>query len=192
MSDPLGQPPGNSIGLPGEHDPVYQIWVMLLNGYGYNWYRIDNQLRADDLLIRSRASEHLAAAAARLRDIEAHYRRKYLPPPTREHPYPDPDHLAAARHIRAISERILELDTRVRGAAVPPDDKIWIRYRDEVDTLWRLSQCDVVLVGAAKDLSGIAAELPLDGAVDAAAEERIDRQLGYLRAALAQRGDLLA
>jgi len=43
---------------------------MLLNGNGYNWYRLDNQMRANDLLVRSRASEHLESAAARLRDPE--------------------------------------------------------------------------------------------------------------------------
>lgn len=178
--------------LPGQDDPVYQTWVMLLNGYGYNWYKLDNQLRADDLLIRSRASEHLAAAVSRLRDIEARYRRKYLPPPTREHPDADPDHLAAARQIRAIADRILDIDTRLRGAAVPPNDAIWKRHRDELDTLWRLSECDVVLVGAAKDLAGTAAELSVDSAVDVVAEARIDQQLGYLSAALAQRDNLLA
>ena len=187
MSDQ--QPPGI---LPGQGDPIYKIWVMLLNGYGYNWYRLDNQLRADDLLIRSRASEHLAAAVSRVREIEARYRRKYLPPPTREHPDADPEHLAAARQIRAIADRILEIDTRLRGAAVPPNDKIWQRHRDELDSLWQLSECDVVLVGAAKDLAGTIAELPLDSAVEAAAEARIDQQLLYLSAALAKRGDLLA
>jgi hypothetical protein len=179
-------------GLPGQGDPVYQTWVMLLNGYGYNWYRLDNQLRADDLLIRSRASEHLAAAVSRLRDIESRYRRKHLPPPTREHPDPDPDHLAAARQIRGIAERILDTDTRLRGAAVPPNDKVWQRHRDELDSLWRLSECDVVLVGAATDLAGIVAELPPAGAVDAVTEARIEQQLGYLSAALIQRGNLLA
>ena len=182
-------PPGS---LPGQDDPVYRTWVMLLNGYGYNWYRLDNQLRADDLLIRARASEQLGAAVSRLRAIEAAFRRRYLPPPSREHPYPDPEHLAAARQIRAITDRIFDIDTRLRGAAVPPDDKIWQRHRDELDTLWRLSECDVVLVGAAKELAGIVAEQPLDTAVDADAEARIDRQLGYLIAALARRGDLLA
>ena len=48
-------------GYPGEDDPLYRVGVMLINGYGYNWYRLDNQMRADDLLVRSRASEHLAA-----------------------------------------------------------------------------------------------------------------------------------
>ena len=182
-------PPGT---LPGQDDPVYRTWVMLLNGYGYNWYRLDNQLRADDLLIRARASEHLGAAVSGLRRIEAGYRRKHLPPPSREHPDPDPDHLAAVRLIRAVAERIVEVDTRLRGAAVPPDDKIWQRHRNELDSLWRVSECDVVLVGAAKELADIVAELPLDTAVDAAAEARIDRQLGYVSAALHQRGDLLA
>ena len=182
-------PPGT---LPGQDDPVYRTWVMLLNGYGYNWYKLDNQLRADDLLIRARASEHLEAAVSRLRAIEAAYRRKYLPPPTRQHPDPDPEHLAAVRQVHDIAERVAEIDTRLRGAVVPPEDKIWQRHRDELDTLWRLSECDVVLVGAAKELAGIVAELPLDAAVDAEAEGRIDRQRGYLALALKQRDDLLA
>jgi hypothetical protein len=189
MSD--GFRPAAMPGLPSQDDPVYRVWVMLLNGYGYNWYRLDNQLRADDLLIRSRASEHLEAAAARLREIEGRYRRRHLPPPTRERPDPDPDHLAAARAIRAVADRILEVDTRVRGAAVPPNDMVWMRHRDEVETLWQLSQCDVVLVGAAKDLAGAVAELQPDGAVDAVAEQKIDRQIAYVTAALARRSDLL-
>lgn len=187
MDEP--HPPG---ALPGQNDPVYKTWVMLLNGYGYNWYKLDNQLRADDLLIRARASEHLETAVSRLRAIEAAYRRKYLPPPTREHPDPDPERLAAVRQIHGIAERIAETDTRLRGAAVPPEDKIWQRHRDELDTLWRLSECDVILVGAAKELAGTVTELPLAAAIDAEAEARIDRQLGYLTAALKQRGDLLA
>jgi hypothetical protein len=188
MTNPLGQPAG----LPGQNDPVYQTWVMLLNGYGYNWYRIDNQLRADDLLVRSRASEHLAAAAGRLREIELHYRRKYLPPPSREQPFADPDRLADARRIRDIGDRVAAIDTRIRGAAVPPNDKIWARHRNEVDTLMRLGQCDVVLVGVANDLLGLVSGLTPDNGIDAAAEARIDQQLEHIRTALTQRGELLA
>lgn len=181
--------------LPGQGDLLYETWVMLLNGYGYNWYRLDNQLRADDLLVRSRASEHLATAVARLRDIEAHYRRKYLPPPSREQPYQNPAHLASVRQIRDVVDRVVEVDTRVRGAGVPPNDKIWERHRDEVDTLYRLGQADVVLVGAAKDLADVAGVLPLDCGevgIEAAAEQHIDDRLAYIRAALARRADLLA
>lgn len=34
-----------------------------------------------------------------------------------------------------MEDRIGELDTRVRGAAEPPDDRIWHRHRDEIDTI---------------------------------------------------------
>ena len=42
MPDPADDRP-----LPGQESRLYRIGVMLLNGYGYNWYRLDNQMRAD-------------------------------------------------------------------------------------------------------------------------------------------------
>jgi hypothetical protein len=179
-------------GLPGEDDPLYRIGVMLINGYGYNWYRLDNQMRADDLLVRSRVSEHLAGAVARLRDLEGRYRRKFLPPPTREHPDPDPVHLAAARQFRAIEDRIGDIDTRVRGAAVPPNDRIWQRHRDELDTLAKLGNCDVLMLGGAKQLADLVATLPVDLAIAPESEQRIDTQLAQLAGVLSRRGDILA
>jgi hypothetical protein len=187
VPDPVDDRP-----LPGEDSRLYRIGVMLLNGYGYNWYRLDNQMRADDLLVRSRASEHLESAAARLRDLEGRYRRKYLLPPTREHPDPDPQHLAAARQFRAVADRILEIDTRLRGAAVPPDDKIWLRQRSELETLQRLGKCDVVLVAGAKELVEVVAGLPADIGIDPGIEQQIDDRLGELTAALIRRSEILA
>jgi hypothetical protein len=178
--------------IPGEHSRLYRIGVMLLNGYGYNWYRRDNRMRADDLLIRSRASGHLENAAARLRDLEGGYRRKYLPPPTREHPDTDPQHLAAARQFRTVAERILEIDTRLRGAAVPPDDRIWRRYRGELDTLQRLGGCDAVLAAGAKELDDCVAGLSADAGLDPLAAQQLDSCLSQLAAALAERDELLA
>jgi hypothetical protein len=175
-----------------EASRLYRIGVMLINGYGYNWYRQDNQMRADDLLVRSRASDILAVAVARLRDLEGRYRRKFLPPPTREHPDPEPSHLAAVRQFRAIEERIGDVDTRLRGAAAPANDKIWQRHRSEVDTLQRLGECDVLLVGGAKELSDLVAGLPADAAIEPAVERQIDDHLGELSAVLARRGEILA
>jgi len=179
-------------GYPREDDPLYQIGVMLINGYGYNWYRVDNQMRADDLLVRERASEHLGTAVARLRELEGRYRRKFLPPPTREHPYPDPDHIAAAKQFRAIEDRIGEIDTRVRGAAVPTNDRIWQRHRNEIDVLGRLGDCDVLLVGGAKDLADLVAGFPADSAIAPAAEQQIDERLGRLSTVLLHRTEILA
>ena len=187
MPDPLAERP-----LPGENSRLYRIGVMLLNGYGYNWYRLDNQMRADDLLVRSRASEHLESAAARLRDLEGRYRRKYLPPPTRDHPDPDPQHLAAARHFRGVTERVLEIDTRLRGAAVPPDDQVWLRQRGELETLQRLGNCDVVLVAGAKEVVETVAGMPADVCIDPAIEQQIDKHLDRLAETLTRRGEILA
>ena len=187
MAEMLPERPGS-----GQESPLYRTWVMLLNGYGYNWYRQENRMRADDLLVRSRASEHLADAAARLRELAAGYRRKYLPPPTREHPDPDPLHIAAVQRFRAVEERILEIDTRIRGAAAPPDDRIWRRHRNELNTLQRLGECDVLVVGGATELAGLVAGLPAGTTIDAAAEQQIDRQLDQLAAALTQRSQILA
>ena len=177
---------------PGEHSRLYRIGVLLLNGYGYNWYRLDNRMRAYDVLIRSRASEHLEKAATRLRDLESRYRHKYLPPPTREHPEADPQHVAAARQLHAAGERILDVDTSLRGAAVPPDDKVWQRHRGELDTLQRLGECDAVLVAGAKELDDFVAGLTADGGLDAAMEQQIDTHLDELSAALARRAEILA
>ena len=178
--------------LTAEDSRLHQIGVMLLNGYGYNWYRQDNRMRADDLLVRSRASEHLEGAVAHLRDLEGRYRRKYLPPPTREHPDPDPQHLAAVRQFRAVEDRILEIDTRLRGATVPPDDKIWQRHRSELDTLRRLGECDAMLVAGAKELAGVVAGLPADVGLDPALEQQITRHLDQLTEVLSRRGAILA
>ena len=178
--------------LPGEDSRLHRIGVMLLNGYGYNWYRLDNQMRADDLLVRSRASEHLESAAARLHDLEGRYRRKYLPPPTRAHPDPDPQHLATAQQFRAVADRILEIDTKLRGAAVPPDDRIWLRQRGELETLQRLGRCDVALVGDAKGLVGVVANLDAEVGIDSAIEQQIDQHLGRLAETLTRRDEILA
>jgi hypothetical protein len=179
-------------GLPGDGDPLYQIGVMLINGWGYNWYRLDNRMRADDLLIRERAGSYLAAAAGQLRDLEARYRRKFLPPPSREHPYPEPAHVAGARLFREVEGRIADIETRVRGASVPTNDKVWERHRDEIDTLQRLGKCDALLAAGSKGLDDVVAALPADAPLAAAAERQIDDYLGGLAAVLAQRADILA
>lgn len=187
MASPFPEHP-----LPGDDSRLYRIGVMLINGWGYNWYRIDNHIRADDLLIRERASGHLGDVVARLRDLEARYRRKYLPPPSREHPFPEPEHVAAARQFREVESRITEIDTRVRGAPVPPNDKISQRHRDELDTLIRLGQCDAMLIGVTKELADFVNELPPDAPIDAAAERQIDEHLAGLGTILTRRGDILA
>jgi hypothetical protein len=123
---------------------------------------------------------------------ESRYRRRFIPPPTREHPDPDPMHLTPVQQFRDVEERINQVDTRVRGAAVPTNDRIWQRHRNELDTLARLGNCDVLLIGASKELADVVGGLPQDRAIDPDNEERIDAHIAKLSAVLSQRNAILA
>ena len=147
--------------LPDEHSALYKTWVMLLNGYGYNWYRKDNQLRADDLLVRERASHFILEAAKRLQDQEAEFARKFLPPPTRENPFPPDDKLAIHALIRRTRQDLLALEARIRGLSAPPTDRIWQRHRTETGVLENLGRRDVQLVGLAKEVDAEAEKLDI-------------------------------
>lgn len=126
--------------------PIKQTATLLFYGWGYNWYSKENQLRADDLLIRSKTSEYLQKARASLALLENSYRAKYLPPPTREHPLPDPSAIARAREFQELAGLTGEVETLVRTAPVPSNDKVWQRYRGEKDLLKKLSQIDAEMV----------------------------------------------
>jgi hypothetical protein len=178
--------------LPGQDDPDYQIWVMLLNGYGFNWYRLDNQMRADDLLIRSKASENLAAACTRLRALEAEFHQAYLPLPSREQPFPDAAKLQAAARIRHLQDRIAAADTKLRGAAVPIDDKIWARHRDESQTLARLIHFDTILIGSTAEIAKSVAGQTIESIATPEIKADVERRVAMLEAALQERSAILA
>jgi hypothetical protein len=177
---------------PAADSPLYQSWVMVLNGWGFNWYKLENQLRADDLLIRSRASEELGMALARLRGVEAEFRQRFLPPPSRRQPFPDPERLEQLQRIQALIGRLAALDTALRGAAVPPDDKIWARHRSEVPLLADLAHSDTLLVGAAMGLSENIRRLTLDEFCAATSPMVIEQGFDALRAILDRRSAVLA
>ena len=94
--------------------------------------------------------------------------------------------------FRAVAGRILEIDTRLRGAAVPADDKIWLHQRGEFETLQQLGKCHVLLVADAKELVSRVADLPADAGIDPASEQQIDQQLGRLAEARTRRDEILA
>jgi len=73
-----------------------QIATNLFYGWGYNFYRVENQLRADDQLVRSKAASLLGIAMASVEAAESAYRREFLPAPSRCKPFPDPAAVAAA------------------------------------------------------------------------------------------------
>ncbi len=121
---------------------VRRLVENLFYGWGYNAYRKENQLRADDLLIRSRLSELLGQCRETLRAREMDWRREHLPPPTREHPFPDQTAVHVAKTMEAFGKQLEAVEALVRTAPVPENDRVWQRHRNEADTLAKLTRLD--------------------------------------------------
>jgi hypothetical protein len=168
---------------------LLQAGELLLNGWGYNWYRAENLMRADDVLLRNQADQFLGDALAAFRRAETLFRQKYMGAPSRQNPLPDPARIAELQALRTLLDSVEALRTRLRGAAMPPDDKIWRRHRDEPDLLSRLGSCDARLVASAQALRTDA--LAITPAGLAAMPGLMEPRLRALEELLRQRGELL-
>jgi hypothetical protein len=129
-----------------------KLAVNLWRGYGYSFYRAENELREDDQRVRRIAGELLKRARRALSDAEGAYRREMIPPPSRAQPFPPAEVQAAARRLEALAAAVAALDARIAQAPVPATDWMTRRYRDEKATLERLADADLALVEAAQAL----------------------------------------
>ncbi len=133
-------------------DELEKIAVNLFHGWGYNFYRLENQLRADDLTVRAKVSWLLGLARASVETAESAYRRERLRAPTREKPLPDPDAIAGAQMLERLSQEIGALEGRIRAQPVPENDRMTQRYRHEAATLQHLLSSDMGVAGRAEML----------------------------------------
>jgi hypothetical protein len=123
-----------------------KIAINLFYGWGYNFYRVENQLRADDLLIRSKVGWLLGDARKSIETAEHAYRREFLPPPSREKPRHEATAVAGAQCIERLSRAIGALQAQMSTQPVPENDRMTERYRQEAATLRRLIESDRKLV----------------------------------------------
>lgn len=130
--------------------PLEQVAINLFYGWGYNFYRKENQLRADDQLIRSKVGILLGSARKSVEVAEADYRREFLPPPSREKPRPDPAAVAGSQGLERLSRAIGALQGLIAAQPVPENDRMTQRHRQEVETLRQLIASDQKLVGQAE------------------------------------------
>jgi len=124
-----------------------QIATNLFYGWGYNFYRQENQLRADDQTIRSKGASLLGEAAASVSAAESEHRREYLPPPTRAKPFPDAEAVASAQKLERLGKEIAAVEAMLQHQPVPENDRMTQRYRHEAPTLQKLMEHDERLVG---------------------------------------------
>jgi hypothetical protein len=139
-------------------DALEKIAVNLFYGWGYNSYRLENQLRTDDLTVRTKVGWLLGQARAHVDTVESAYRRAHLPPPTRARPRPDADAIAGAQTLERLAQEIGALEGQIRAQPVPETDRMTQRYRHEASTLQQLLECDMALVGRAELLRQMLAE----------------------------------
>lgn len=130
-----------------DDDAVRQVATNLFYGWGYNFYRVENQLRADDQLVRSKAVWLLDLAQTSVASAESDYRREMLPPPTRQHPFPDSTAVGNAQRLERLARSLLDLEARLQALPVPENDRMSQRFRQEAATLQILIAADEQLVG---------------------------------------------
>jgi hypothetical protein len=135
-----------------------QIATNLFYGWGYNFYRAENMLRADDQIVRTKAAWLLGTAMTSVSHAETEYRREFLPPPSRSKPFPDPEAVAGAQKLERLSREIGALEGFIHQLPVPENDRMTQRYRLEAPTLKSLIDHDLQLVGQCETLRAMVHE----------------------------------
>ncbi|MCA1597253.1 MAG: hypothetical protein LC772_12640 [Chloroflexi bacterium] len=133
--------------------PLKRQLELLLSAHGYNLYNDANRARADDLLVRERASALLGQAATRLKVIAADYSHRFIPASTRDQPFPPADRMAVMSEFTRLQSEMGVLSSRIRGLSVPPHDKTWAPIRKEERVLHQLLNFDYSLIRAAEEVA---------------------------------------
>ncbi|GHO83629.1 hypothetical protein [Dictyobacter formicarum] len=128
------------------NNALVQQLQLLLTGYGYNFYNKTDQARADDLLVRERASYYLSQAVSTLAQLRSEYHIRFIPPLTRANPDPPQEAMAQLRALEAAQQALAKVESSIRGMSVPSQDRIWWRFRQEQALLMQLLNFDLLLV----------------------------------------------
>jgi hypothetical protein len=126
---------------------IEELAINAFYGWGYNFYKVENQLRQDDLRVRTRASYLLGRAKDAIEMINGDYRRTCLPPPTKDNPNFDQTALENARTLERLSRSISLLESKIRSLPTPATDRMTQRYRQEAETLAELIRLDQRMIG---------------------------------------------
>lgn len=144
-------------------NPVVQQLQLLLTGYGYNFYNSTNQARSDDQLVRERASYFLSQSVTLLSSLRGEFQRRFIPPLTRDNPFPPQEAMAQLRELESLQQAISAQEAHIRGLSVPAQDRIWQRFRREQPLLEQLLNFDLQLVRGAEQIYQSVTQLTPEG-----------------------------
>jgi hypothetical protein len=116
-------------------------WLLsnLFYGWGYNFYRREDDLQADDLLIRAKLSQLLCDSRTRLLSLHAAFVRKHLPP-GRVGPRANPGIVDMERALEGAERELQALEMAVLSAAEV--GRIRRRDREQTGTVAKLVALD--------------------------------------------------
>ena len=161
-------------------DPLVQKLQVLVGTPGYNHYDDRNRMRADDLLVRQRASGALAEGARALASLEVEYRQRFIPAATRTDPYAPVGALESLRAVGRLRARLDDLAAQIVTMPVPTQDKTWWHFRDEQTTLARLLDFDYQLLLQTNSLGQEARSMTADQWHSGVPQAAFDALLGPL------------
>ena len=171
---------------------IAQNLELLMSGRGFNFYDNKNQARADDLLVRQRASGFLTDASQALTDLEAAYRGQYIPASTREQPYPPAEAMAKLKGIGQLRSKVSDIETQIRGMSVPTQDKVWWRFRDEAVLLEQLVGFDYQLISQCRDIADQVRAVTADDWNAGTVTAGVNAKLTQLQTSIRERQQFLA
>lgn len=144
--------------------PGKRLLSNLFYGCGYNFYRCESELRADDLLIRGKLSQLLRDCRAHLSALEAAFRREHRAQPGRDYTFLSPAAVAAAQALLHAQRDLEAMEAAIQDA-VP--DRIRLPYREERGRLEKLVALDGEVLLALVTLRDAVARLSDCGAAAA-------------------------
>lgn len=150
-----------------EAGPGKRLLSNLFYGCGYNFYRRESELRADDMLIRGKLCQLLHECRTHLRSLEAAFFRAHRAAPERDYAYLNPAAVIMAQALLHAQRDLQAKEMAIRGAVLPETDDIHQRHRKERRTLEKLVVVDGEVLLALVTLRDAVAKLN-DGAAAAA------------------------
>lgn len=146
----------NPIGGTG---PAKRLLSNLFYGCGYTFYRLGNELHADDLLIRGKLRQLLRECRAHLSALEAAFRREHRAQPDRDYAFLNPAAVLTAQALLHAQRDLESMESAIETGLLPEMSLIPQRRREGAGMLDELVALDGEMVLALVTLRDAVARL---------------------------------
>lgn len=153
-----------------EAGPAKRLLSNLFYGCGYNFYRFDHELLADDLLIRGKLSGLLRECRAHLTCLETEFRKQHRAANGGDYSFLSPAAVATAQALLSAQRDLAAMETAIRNTVVPEFTR-FERRREMRGALEELVMLDGEVVLALVTLRDAVAKLESGSAAAARMDE---------------------